>query len=187
MRQLLIALIALLAIGSAAGLYQLKHQVEARRDAVIALERQIVDDAEAVRVLEAEWAYLSSPQVIQDQAFRYLKLRPASPEQLVSSLAALPYRLEGRRLASAMPDDVFRVPSPRKKPTAPVRIEEHDQPVIAVSDARDYSAAPRVQQPRLTRTDRAKDNAPSRQTSRPTQLDFGARMQKALERIGDER
>lgn len=120
MSRLITLLTALMALTAAGGLYQLKHTVEQRRDGIEALAERIAEDGEAIRVLEAEWAYLASPQVIQDRALRYLRLKPIAPHQMASSLAVLPFRTGDKMLTGAGSDGRV-LPRPRSKPRAPER------------------------------------------------------------------
>lgn len=156
MRVLLTLFAAGLALLAATGLYGLKHRVEERRAAVEALERGIGEDVEALRVLEAEWAYLSDPRRVQDHALRYLRLAPPRPEQVVGSLAALPYRVEGRRVESDGGSDLRRLPAPRGKPLPPA---ERPGTTIEIADR----------------------TAPATETPPPS---FAARMRLAIERAG---
>lgn len=119
MRILLTLIAAGLALLAATGLYGLKHRVEERRAAAEALERDIAEDVEALRVLEAEWAYLTDPRRVQDHALRYLRLAPPRPEQVTRGFAGLPYRVEGRDVEGNDGLDLRRLPQPRSKPLPP--------------------------------------------------------------------
>ncbi len=180
MRQLLTVFAAMLVLASAGGLYLLKHKVEARRDQVLALERQIMHDSEALRVLEAEWAYLASPQLVQDQAVRYLRLRPATPDQVVTSLAVLPYRLDHHVLAAVSGDDIQPVPSPRSKPVAPTRPDDHRKADVLMASG---ETTPPGQPSVLSNASYSLGDARHRQ---PRRQDFGARMQQAIDRVGGD-
>jgi len=153
--------IVLLAAG---GLYALKHRVEARRDSVQSLERQILRDSEAIRVLKAEWAYLTSLDLLQERAQKHLSLVAANPEQIAISLARLPFR--GRRLLAeaAGQADSGALPRPKLKPAAPPR--------------------PHVDAARLLT---ARDKGRGEISGYPSkEEDFAARIRAVLERMGDE-
>ena len=84
--------------------------------------RSIAKEAEAIRVLKAEWSYLNQPERLQALARRHLTLGPTAAAQIVV-LANLPERGAG---AAAPINEIeagqlpFRVaprevgPSPRK-------------------------------------------------------------------------
>ncbi|WP_035921440.1 cell division protein FtsL [Kordiimonas gwangyangensis] len=60
MRRLFTILVAITAIIAGAAVLQLKLAVQERADKVKAIAAQIHEDREAIRVLEAEWAYLTN-------------------------------------------------------------------------------------------------------------------------------
>lgn len=152
-------------LAAAGGLYGLKHRVEARRDAVQSLERQILRDREAIRVLKAEWAYLTSLDLLQERARRHLSLGPATSDQIAVSLARLPFR--GRKLLAEAAEsraEAGALPRPRMKPAAPARPGGEAARLVA---ARRAEAA----------DDRRKPNS---------EEDFAARIRAVLERMGDD-
>ncbi len=85
----------LLAVGLAVVLLALKHQVQQLSDELTALNRQYVEEQQAIRVLKAEFAYLSQPDRLRGLATQ-LGLAPVEPGQLATFtsldavLAALP-------------------------------------------------------------------------------------------------
>jgi cell division protein FtsL len=81
------------------------QELEARLDRT---NRQIQQDADALRVLKAEWSYLNEPDRLADLNRRHLGLAPVSARQMVE-LADLPVRIEPPAEtpiaeASALPD-----------------------------------------------------------------------------------
>lgn len=89
MRFTKLALIILAVIAAATsygvGLYTQNKEREAK-----ALIVQIEKDREAIHVLEAELAYLSRPQRLQDLTSRHLNLRPVFPDQIYDNIYSLP-------------------------------------------------------------------------------------------------
>ncbi|GAB4573112.1 MAG: hypothetical protein Tsb008_07150 [Rhodothalassiaceae bacterium] len=118
MRGLVNILLALSLIAAAGGLNVMKHRVETRRETVEALEQRILEDIEALHVLEAERAYLTSPAALRERALRHLRLTPLLPERILDTPASLPYRIERLEVAQAA-DDIRLLPEPRMKPRAP--------------------------------------------------------------------
>src|SRR3546814_4917483 len=57
-------------------LFQIKQEVRVLEEEVAVTRREILDDQEAVHVLEAEWSYLNSPARIAALAERHLGLAP---------------------------------------------------------------------------------------------------------------
>lgn len=85
-------------------------------------------EEESIRVLKAEWAYLNSPERIEELSSEYLRLAPAEPEQVLK-----PSDLPGAELPpeqDAMIHQISQqepaagggeqVPVPSRKPAVPV-------------------------------------------------------------------
>ncbi|HUK60862.1 MAG TPA: hypothetical protein VLV50_16660 [Stellaceae bacterium] len=90
---------AVVAVGYA--MFQMKYEVMQQEDRLARLNHDIASDREAVRVLNAEWNYLSQPARLDELAKRYLTLVPIGPKQLID-IAAIPLRVpEGTAGASA--------------------------------------------------------------------------------------
>lgn len=84
----------LVVIVAGAGLFLLKHAVEEKQEHLAALKSRYLEDQKAVRVLEAEWAYLNSPEYLQGLAERYLGLGTTAAAHVVSSARVIPARDE---------------------------------------------------------------------------------------------
>jgi hypothetical protein len=72
-------------------LFQVKYEVMAQEDELAHLNRQIGESHEAVRVLNAEWSFLTQPARLSELAKRHLNLVPIGTAQL-GSIAAIPLR-----------------------------------------------------------------------------------------------
>lgn len=92
MRRLFTFIAAICALASGAALMQLKHAVQEQAEEVEAIANQIHTDQESLRILEAEWAYLTSPQTLQELSIEFLALMPPSPKQVVGSVSDIPLR-----------------------------------------------------------------------------------------------
>ena len=84
-----------LAVAVMIGAFQIKYQVQALVEDTAAIRTNIAATRTDVRVLEAEWAYLNSPDRLADLASRHLGLAPLKPQQVVgaarvSHVAGLP-------------------------------------------------------------------------------------------------
>lgn len=94
------------------GLFQVKLAVEEQDHQLDALYRAQLEDQKAIHVLEAEWAFLNSPDRLQDLAIRHLRLAPTLPTQVIQSPADIPYRAGGQ--SERDPGSIY--PAPRAKP-----------------------------------------------------------------------
>ena len=91
-------------------MFQVKYEVVQQEEQFARLNRKIADGREAIRVLNAEWSFLSQPSRLNDLAKRYLNLVPIGTAQLVTNLDALPLRAPGAAAATTEPDAASRVP-----------------------------------------------------------------------------
>lgn len=83
----------LLLIGTIAvvgfGLFRLTYEVQGLEDELARLNRSILEEQEAIHVLEAEWSYLNRPARLEKLNDRHLGLGPLS-EAHIGDIAGLP-------------------------------------------------------------------------------------------------
>ena len=82
----------LLVVIAGAGLFQIKNRVAEKDQQLDIVHAQYLEDQKAIRVLKAEWAFLNSPDYIQDVTLKYLDLRPTSSAQIIESVDDIPFR-----------------------------------------------------------------------------------------------
>lgn len=92
MRRAFTSIAAICALLSGAALMQLKLAVQDQAERVAALAEQIHQDRESLRILDAEWAYLTSPQALQEQSIENLALMPPMPRQVIEGIREIPLR-----------------------------------------------------------------------------------------------
>ncbi|TNE62750.1 MAG: hypothetical protein EP335_11360 [Alphaproteobacteria bacterium] len=92
MRRVVTAFAAVAALACGAAVLKLKLVVQEKADDVRALAAQIHDDREAIRVLEAEWSYLTTPRALQDQSVKFLALMPPKATQVMAEPDRIPFR-----------------------------------------------------------------------------------------------
>lgn len=72
-------------------MFQVKYEVMQQEQTLASINRRIADDREQIRVLDAEWTYLTRPARLQQLADRFLHLQGMNSAQIVA-LSAVPTR-----------------------------------------------------------------------------------------------
>jgi hypothetical protein len=72
-------------------MFQVKYEVMQQEQTLASINKQITEDREQIRVLDAEWTYLTRPARLQQLSDRFLHLQGMNSAQIVS-LAAVPMR-----------------------------------------------------------------------------------------------
>src|SRR6516164_10258676 len=83
-----------LVIVSATGfaMFGVKYQVQALEDELARTNRSTAAEEHELRVLEAEWAYLTRPETLEAMNRRYLSLGPIVTRQLHATATDIPLR-----------------------------------------------------------------------------------------------
>ena len=114
MRRPLTIAAVLLAALMAYGLYNMKYEVKGLEGRLTGLNRQLLEQDEAIQVLRAEWSYLNRPARLQRLAQRHLELAPVSVHG-IEALATVPLTISSR------PRSTPPTMLPRNKPARPAR------------------------------------------------------------------
>ena len=93
-----------LAVVSAAVVFTLKYEVRDLKENLAALEAATARSRETVRVLRAEWSYLSRPARLAELAERHLDLEPIDAGQL-GLVADIPRRADPGSDVATLPED----------------------------------------------------------------------------------
>jgi hypothetical protein len=81
--------------GLASGaLFHTSYQVQALDEDLAGLNRKIIQEQEAIQILKAEWSYMNDPNRIEEMARRHLILGPTTSDQMITSVASIPQRLQ---------------------------------------------------------------------------------------------
>lgn len=104
-------------------LFHVSQSVQTAENDLKKLNHQVNLELEAIRVLEAEWAYLNSPMRLEDLAQTYLKIEDLSADQVVEEVADLP-AVELPVIPKAKPVYVAHTPSQALKEKPKVAEEE---------------------------------------------------------------
>lgn len=149
MRRLLFIAGAGAILGTSAALFHISYGVETLEDRLAGLNRQIVAEQEAIRVLRAEWAYLNRPDRLADLAAAHTELTPMKPDQIIDTVRMIPAPLPGvdspgeaEALMSLVEMPGFgALPVPPRRPGGRTTVPAVSRTVEAATGA---GAAPRV-------------------------------------------
>lgn len=75
------------------GLFHTSYEVRQLEAELAGLNRDIVEEQEAIAVLTAEWAYLNRPDRLGPLAHDLTRLAPIGPDQILQTPAELPFPL----------------------------------------------------------------------------------------------
>jgi hypothetical protein len=73
-------------------MFGVKYQVQSLEDELARTDRAIMAEEHEIRVLDAEWAYLTRPETLEAINRQYLSLAPISTKQLRTTVAEIPMR-----------------------------------------------------------------------------------------------
>lgn len=102
-------------------MFGVKYQVQALEDELAWINRATMAEDHEIRVLDAEWAYLTRPETLEAMNRQFLSLAPISTKQLRTTVADLPMRPAPPAPPAAPPETATMVaaaePSPPAVPT----------------------------------------------------------------------
>jgi hypothetical protein len=78
---------------AAAAAFGISFEVQSLRERLSSLNRDIASEEDTIRVLKAEWAYMTQPTRLREMAHDYTALAPILPGQMLEDAAALPMPL----------------------------------------------------------------------------------------------
>jgi cell division protein FtsL len=86
-------ILVIMTLATASTLYSLEHKTRAQERAIASAKAMMVDHAEAIKLLKAEWSNLTRPERIQFLAEQSLGMKRMEPDQLVGDAEVI-VRLE---------------------------------------------------------------------------------------------
>ena len=122
-------------------MFAVKYGVQSLEDELNRTRTATMAEQHAIRTDEAEWAYLTRPDTLDEMNRRYLSLGPIATKQLRVTLTDIP----------------LRAPAP-----VPV-----DTPVVAAASHRWRARRPRMRRQRRARRRRSKDRRELRTVAKP--------------------
>lgn len=121
-----IALVALTGFG----MFKVKYGVQSLEDELNRVRKQTLAEQQEMRVLNAEWSYLTQPERLSELNRRFLTLAPIPTKDYQQSLAELP-----RRPTSAPAEDMFALDTPGAASSAAVAAPAVPAPAPVVAAA----------------------------------------------------
>ncbi len=147
-------------------MFAVKYAVQSQEDELNRIKRATIAEEHAIRTNEAEWAYLTRPETLDEMNRHYLSLQPIATKQLRVTLTDIPLRPQTPfpvdAPAAAEPSADARPPSAPSEPIASAAPEAPTMPAAAGKPARAADLA------KSTPKAAAKPALPTR---RPTSLD----------------
>jgi hypothetical protein len=103
-------------------MFGVKYQVQSLEDELARTNRATMAEEHEIRVLDAEWAYLTRPETLETINRQYLSLAPISTKQLRATVADIPMR--------PLPPPPAAAPAPAE-PESAVAVAAESSPVPA--------------------------------------------------------
>ena len=83
-------------------MFQVKYEVMQQEQTLAGINKQIADDRDQIRVLSAEWSYLTRPGRLEELNTRFFHLGNANATQILP-LSAVPERADAGATLAATP------------------------------------------------------------------------------------
>lgn len=126
-----------LTVVAGVALFYTTQQVTDGRQKLAKLQKNIQEEEETLRVLQAEWSYLNQPDRLEKLARQYLELQPARPRQFITleAFEKTTGKTAGEAAPETAPETAAReIPSP-SRPAPPLAAPVHeDKAEIAVKE-----------------------------------------------------
>jgi hypothetical protein len=120
-----------LVIGAGFAMFGVKYAVQSLEDELNRIKRATIAEEQAIRTNEAEWAYLTRPETLDEMNRRYLSLGPIATKQLRVTVVDLPLRPQPQ-----IPADPPAVAAPPESEVA-----QNGAPIAAAAPAIEIAAA----------------------------------------------
>ena len=135
-------------------MFGVKYQVQAIEDELAGIKRATAAEEHEIRVLDAEWAYLTRPETLEAMNRQFVSLVPISTKQLHTTVADIPMRplppapptppaeaaavvaaAEPAPVASAAPSSADEIPVPAAVPAKAVTEPPQAKSTLSVMPA----------------------------------------------------
>jgi hypothetical protein len=127
--------------------FMVTYSVQGLEDDLLRVQRQTAAEQQEIRVLDAEWTYLTKPGRLEELNQRFLALAPVSPQQLSRNVAEIPLRPTEPPAAGAatgqpnagearLAADTIRPPAPERAGAPPETSAPTVKPTLVKSATR---------------------------------------------------
>ena len=155
-------------------MFGVKYAVQSQEDELNRIKKATIAEEHAIRTNEAEWAYLTRPETLDEMNRHYLSLGPIATKQLRVTVVDIPLRPQ-----PPLPADPFAAAAPAPEsevspPEAPVAAATQvTQPAAPVAESSVAAAAPEKQSrtPELAKPPAKTGSKPAMLPRRPKSLD----------------
>jgi hypothetical protein len=102
------------------GMFGVKYAVQSLEDDLNRIKKATIAEEHAIRTNEAEWAYLTRPETLDEMNRHHLSLGPIATKQLRVTVIDIPLRPQPPVVADASPADAPASESGVSPPVAPI-------------------------------------------------------------------
>ena len=114
------------------GMFEVKYAVQSLEDDLNRVKKATIAEEHAIRTDEAEWAYLTRPETLDEMNRHYLSLGPIATKQLRVTVVDIPLRPQ-----PPLPADPF----PAAAPLPQTEVSSPEAPIAAATQATQATAA----------------------------------------------
>ena len=114
------------------GMFGVKYAVQSLEDDLNRIKKATIAEEHAIRTNEAEWAYLTRPETLDEMNRHYLSLGPIATKQLRVTVVDIPLRPQ-----PPLPADPF----PGAAPLPQTEVSSPEAPIAAATQATQATAA----------------------------------------------
>jgi cell division protein FtsL len=158
-------------------MFGVKYAVQSLEDELNRIKKATIAEEHAIRTNEAEWAYLTRPETLEEMNRHYLSLGPIATKQLRLTVIDIPLRPQPAPPADPSPAAAPAPENGLSPPEAPIAAATQGMPAVAAApESSDAVAAAAPEKPAHT-AEPAKPNPtktagkPATLPRRPTSLD----------------
>ena len=114
-------------------MFGVKYAVQSLEDELNRIKKATIVEEHAIRTNEAEWAYLTRPETLDEMNRHYLSLGPIATKQLRVTVVDIPLRPQPPLPADPSPADAPTPESGLSPPEAPIAAATQGTPAVAAA------------------------------------------------------